>query len=112
MINNDFDLSIAQLSLTAPRAEYKCWYSPVEYSEVNQMSLIGYSLKGLLGNWYPVLVKSLGNGWSKSIVLESKVVINFDFRSGAKKSGHLDYPFQSYGPKFVNMHKYAYVQLQ
>jgi len=30
--------------------------------------------------------------------LENKVVINFDFRSGAKKSGHLDYPFQSYGP--------------
>ena len=54
----------------------------------------------------------LSNGWSKSIVLENKVAINFDFRSGAKKSGHLDYPFQSYGPKFVNMHKYAYVQLQ
>ena len=45
------------------------------------------------------------NGWSKSIFLENKVVINFDFRSGAKKSGHLDYPFKSYGPKFVNMHK-------
>ena len=26
------------------------------------------------------------------------MVINFDFRSGAKKSGHLDYPLQSYGP--------------
>ena len=38
------------------------------------------------------------NGWSKSLLLENKVVINFDFRSGAKKSGHLDYPFQSYGP--------------
>ena len=37
--------------------------------------------------------------------LENKVVINFDFRSGAKKSGHLDYPFKSYGSKFVNMHK-------
>ena len=37
--------------------------------------------------------------------LENKVVINFDFRSGAKKSGHLDYPFKSYGPKFVSMHK-------
>ena len=46
--------------------------------------------------------------WSKSIVLENKVAINFDFRSGAKKSGHLDYPLQSYGPKFVNMPKYAY----
>ena len=38
----------------------------------------------------------LRNGWSKSIVLENKVVINFDFRSGAKKSGHLDNPLQSY----------------
>ena len=47
------------------------------------------------------------NGWSKSIVLENKVAINFDFRSGAKKSSHLDYPLQSYGPKFVNMPKYA-----
>ena len=37
--------------------------------------------------------------------LENKVFINFDFRSGAKKSGHLDYPFKSYGPKFVSMHK-------
>ena len=33
------------------------------------------------------------------------MVINFDCRRGAKKSGHLDYPFKSYGPKFVNMHK-------
>ena len=33
------------------------------------------------------------------------MVINFDFRSGAKKSGHLDYPFKSYGPKFVSMHE-------
>ena len=37
--------------------------------------------------------------------LENKVVINFDCRRGAKKSGHLDYPFKSYGPKFVSMHK-------
>ena len=28
----------------------------------------------------------LSNGWSKSIVLENRVAINFDFRSGAKKS--------------------------
>ena len=33
------------------------------------------------------------------------MAINFDFGSGAKKSGHLDYPFKSYGPKFVSMHK-------
>ena len=41
----------------------------------------------------------------KIIFLENKVVINFDCRRGAKKSGHLDYPFKSYGPKFVSMHK-------
>ena len=29
--------------------------------------------------------------------LEMKVVINFDFWHGAKKSGHLDHPLQSYG---------------
>ena len=33
--------------------------------------------------------------------LENKVVINFDFRNGAKKSGHLDHPLQSYGQIFV-----------
>ena len=33
------------------------------------------------------------------------MVINFDCGRGAKKSGHLDYPFKSYGPKFVSMHK-------
>ena len=43
----------------------------------------------------------------KIIFLENKVAINFDFRSGAKKSGHLDYPLQSYGPKIVNMPKYG-----
>ena len=32
-----------------------------------------------------------GNNWSKSFFLENKVVINFDFRHGAKKSGHLDH---------------------
>ena len=31
------------------------------------------------------------------------MAINFDFGSGAKKSGHLDYPFQSYGPKQVRL---------
>ena len=35
-------------------------------------------------------LKNLGNGWSKSIVLDNKVVLNFDFRHGAKKSGHLE----------------------
>ena len=29
------------------------------------------------------------------------MVINFDFRREAKKSGHLDYPLQSYGPKVI-----------
>ena len=67
------------------------------------MSSIGYSLKGLLGNWYPVLVKSLGNGWSKSIVLENKVLLNFDFRNEVKKSGHLDHLLQSYGQKYFDI---------
>ena len=31
------------------------------------------------------------------------MAINFDFGSGPKKSGHLDYPFQSYGPKQVRL---------
>ena len=48
-------------------------------------------------------VKNLGNGWSKSIVLENKVVFNFDFRNGAKKLGHLDHPLQSYGKIFFNI---------
>ena len=57
--------------------------------------------------WFPIekgrklCKRKRWNGWSKSIVLENKVVINFDFRSGAKKSGHLDYPLQSYGPKVI-----------
>ena len=52
---------------------------------------------------FSILKKRILNGWSKSIVLENKVAINFDFRSGAKKSGHLDYPLQSYGPKQVRL---------
>ena len=40
--------------------------------------------------------KNLGNGWSKSIVLENEVVINFHFKHGANKSGHLDQPLQIY----------------
>ena len=31
------------------------------------------------------------------------MAINFDFRSGAKKSGYLDYPLQSYGSKEVRL---------
>ena len=38
-----------------------------------------------------------GNNWSKSFFLENKVVINFDFRHGAKKSGQSGHPFRSYG---------------
>ena len=30
-----------------------------------------------------IVIKNPGNGWSKSIVLENKVVPNFDFRNGA-----------------------------
>ena len=32
-------------------------------------------------------LKNLDNGWSKSIFLENKVAVNFNFRNGAKKSG-------------------------
>ena len=38
-----------------------------------------------------------GKGWSKSFFLENKVVVNFDFRHGAKKSSQSGHPFQSYG---------------
>ena len=70
------------------------------------LSSLRRSVDDFLGGWGRG-VKNLGNGWSKSIVLENKVAINFDFRSGAKKSGHLDYPLQRYGPKIVNMPKYG-----
>ena len=45
------------------------------------------------GTWGP----NCGKGWSKSIFLENKVVVNFDFRHGAKKSGQSGHPFRSYG---------------
>ena len=48
-------------------------------------------------------VKNLGNGWSKSIVLENKVFLNFDVRHGAIKSGHLDLLLQSYGQIYFNI---------
>ena len=48
-------------------------------------------------------VKNLGNGWSISIVLENKVVINFDFWHGAKQTSHLDYPLQSYGQIYFDI---------
>ena len=38
-----------------------------------------------------------GKGWSKSFFLENKVVINFNFRHGAKKSGQSGHSFRSYG---------------
>ena len=41
-----------------------------------------------------------------TVVLENKVVINFDFRHGAKKSGHLDNPLQSYGKICFNIFQY------
>ena len=47
-----------------------------------------------------------GNGWSKSFFLENKVVINFDFRHGAKQSGHLDHPLQSYYQIYFNIFRY------
>ena len=47
-----------------------------------------------------------GNGWSKSIVLENKMVIDFDFRHGAKKPGHLDHPLQSFGQIYFYIFRY------
>mgnify|MGYP004289720547 CR=1 FL=1 len=46
--------------------------------------------------WFPIekgrklCKRKRWNGWSKSLLLENKVVINFDFRHGAKKSGQSD----------------------
>ena len=51
--------------------------------------------------WHNVLLTKVGsqrsNGWSKSLFLENKVVINFNFRHGAKKSGQSGHSFRSYG---------------
>ena len=47
--------------------------------------------------------KNLGKGWSKSYFIESKVVIDFDFRHGAKESSHFDQPLQSYGQIYFNI---------
>ena len=52
------------------------------------------------------MVKNLGNGWSKSFVVENKEVLHFDFRNEAKKSGHLDHPLQSYGQIYFNIFWY------
>ena len=50
--------------------------------------------------------KILGDGWSKSNVLENEVFLNFDVRHGAKKSGHLDHLFQSICQIFFNIFRY------
>ena len=47
-----------------------------------------------------------GRQRSKSFFLENKVVINFNFRHGAKKSGHLDHLLQSYGQIYFNIFWY------
>ena len=39
------------------------------------------------------------------------MVINFDFRHGAKKSGHLDHPLQSYGQIYFNIFLYISAKL-
>ena len=49
------------------------------------------------------MVKNLGNGWSKSIVVEIKEVLHFDFRNEAKKSGHLDHLLQGYGQIYFDI---------
>ena len=62
----------------------------------------------MCGRELPAILRGTANTETvgqNQFFLENKVVINFDFRSGAKKSGHLDYPFKSYDPKFVSMHK-------
>ena len=57
------------------------------------------------------------NGWSKSFFLENKVVINYDFRHAAKKSGQLGHPhfsgltmFWPRPEKVVQKKKSAFVQ--
>ena len=50
---------------------------------------------------FSILKKRIFKRLVKIDFLENKVAINFDFMGGAKKSGHLDYPFKSYGPKQV-----------
>ena len=40
---------------------------------------------------------------AKIFFLENKVVLDFDFRHGAKKSGRLDHPLQSYGQIYFNI---------
>ena len=71
-------------------------------SEISQLAIFTVCRRELHAQIAPQVAilckRKRWNGWSKSLLLENKVVINFDFRSGAKKSGHLDYPFQSYGP--------------
>ena len=52
---------------------------------------------------FSILKSAFLNGWSKSIFLENKVAMNFDFLSKFLFSGHLDYPFKSYGPKQVRL---------
>ena len=72
--------------------------------DMGPMIVKSVNLGGVLRKYhFSILKKRIFNGWSKSIVLENKVAINFDFKSGAKKSGHLDYPLQSYGPKQVRL---------
>ena len=75
----------------------RCQKSPHKFSKSGHWRILR---KLHFSIFLPFFTKKRWNGWSKSIVLENKVAINFDFRSGAKKSGHLDYPLQSYGPKF------------
>ena len=62
-----------------------------------------YLVSHILSNICKAICKNLGDGWPKSIVLENKVVIDFDFRHGAKKSGFLNHPLQSYGQIYFNI---------
>ena len=77
-----------------------------KFNETAQMA--NFTVFTMCGRELPAILRGTANAETvgqNNFFLENKVVINFDFRSGAKKSGHLDYPFKSYGPKFVSMHK-------
>ena len=99
-------LTIAQLVLSLVSGQgcrhfqnqvYKAW-NVLKRSVLVQTSPCGEV-------WFEIWLKAHGNFfkahgkiWNH---MRRKVAINFDFRSGAKKSGHLDYPLQSYGPYFL-----------
>ena len=60
-----------------------------------------------MGHEFPTpRVKNFCNGWSKSIILEIRVVLDVDFRHGAKKSGHMDQPLHNYDQIYSNIFQF------